>query len=93
MAHAPCAAALWAQSEKSRGRPAEYLPYIVGEPGQAAGTYLLVRADQHPHPFFGHALRALFVRVRWTVEALAAKTGVSRAALARRFTALVGSPR
>ncbi|MET4656650.1 AraC-like DNA-binding protein [Streptomyces sp. PvP037] len=28
----------------------------------------------------------------WTVAALAAKTGVSRAALARRFTALVGEP-
>ncbi|MFJ3104938.1 helix-turn-helix transcriptional regulator [Streptomyces sp. NPDC086835] len=28
----------------------------------------------------------------WTVEALAAEAGVSRAALARRFTALVGQP-
>lgn len=28
----------------------------------------------------------------WTVAALAAETGVSRAAFARRFTALVGEP-
>ena len=31
-------------------------------------------------------------RTRWTVAALAAETGVSRAALARRFTELVGEP-
>jgi AraC-like DNA-binding protein len=29
---------------------------------------------------------------RWTVESLAAETGMSRAALARRFTDLVGEP-
>jgi AraC-like DNA-binding protein len=45
------------------------------------------------------ALRAWFARPEgddpahpWTVAALAAKAGVSRAALARRFTALVGEP-
>ncbi|MEU8826387.1 AraC family transcriptional regulator [Streptomyces sp. NPDC048636] len=45
-------------------------------------------------PVVGTALRLLQSHPAhpWTVAGLAAKTGVSRAALARRFTALVGEP-
>ncbi|RKS78703.1 AraC-like DNA-binding protein [Actinomadura pelletieri DSM 43383] len=45
-------------------------------------------------PVVGIALRLLHddPARRWTVADLAAKVGVSRAALARRFTALVGEP-
>lgn len=45
-------------------------------------------------PVVGRALRLLQDDPAhpWTVAALAAKTGVPRAALARRFTALVGEP-
>lgn len=48
----------------------------------------------HRDPVVGHALRMLHndPAQSWTVAALAAETGVSRAALARRFTALVGEP-
>lgn len=46
----------------------------------------------HTDPVAGQALRLLHDDPAhpWTVATLAAKTGVSRAALARRFTALVG---
>jgi AraC-like DNA-binding protein len=45
-------------------------------------------------PVVGRALRMLHNNPAhpWTVAALAAETGVSRAALARRFTELVGEP-
>jgi AraC-like DNA-binding protein len=45
-------------------------------------------------PVVGRALRMLHNNPShpWTVASLAAETGVSRAALARRFTALVGEP-
>ena len=45
-------------------------------------------------PVVGQALRLLQHNPahQWTVASLAAKTGVSRAALARRFTELVGEP-
>lgn len=45
-------------------------------------------------PVVGHALRLLHEDPAhpWTVASLAAKSGVSRAALARRFTAQVGEP-
>ncbi|MFD7505319.1 AraC family transcriptional regulator [Streptomyces sp. NPDC059850] len=45
-------------------------------------------------PVVSHALRLLQNNPAhpWTVAGLAAKAGVSRAALARRFTALVGEP-
>lgn len=48
----------------------------------------------HSDPVVGQALRLLDADPAhpWTVEALAAKTGVSRAALARHFSALVGRP-
>jgi len=48
----------------------------------------------HGDPVVGQALRLLHENPahRWTVESLAAKTGVSRAALARSFTELVGGP-
>jgi transcriptional regulator GlxA family with amidase domain len=45
-------------------------------------------------PLVGDALRLLHGNVahHWTVASLAAGTGVSRALLARRFTAPVGQP-
>jgi AraC-like DNA-binding protein len=45
-------------------------------------------------PVVGHALRLLHHNPShpWTVEGLARETGVSRAALARRFNELVGEP-
>lgn len=48
----------------------------------------------HSDPVVGPALRMLQSDPArpWTLPALAAKTGVSRANLARRFTALVGQP-
>ncbi|RCV51712.1 AraC family transcriptional regulator [Marinitenerispora sediminis] len=48
----------------------------------------------HGDPVVGRALRLLHREPArpWTVAALAAEAGVSRAALARRFTALVGEP-
>jgi AraC-like DNA-binding protein len=48
----------------------------------------------HSDPVVGHALRLLQndPARHWTVASLAAETGVSRAALARRFTELVGEP-
>ena len=48
----------------------------------------------HGDPVVGPALRLLQNNPShpWTVAALAAETGVSRAALARRFNALVGEP-
>ncbi|TMR98910.1 helix-turn-helix transcriptional regulator [Nonomuraea basaltis] len=48
----------------------------------------------HSDPVVGRALRLLHADPAhpWTLGALAAKTGASRAALVRRFTALVGQP-
>lgn len=48
----------------------------------------------YSHPTVGQALRLLHENPAhpWTVASLAAKVGVSRAALARRFTDLVGAP-
>lgn len=48
----------------------------------------------HTDPVVGPALRLLHgdPARRWTVATLAAETGVSRAALARRFTDVVGEP-
>lgn len=48
----------------------------------------------HRDPVAGRALRLLHNNPAhpWTVAALAAEVGVSRAALARRFTELVGEP-
>jgi AraC-like DNA-binding protein len=48
----------------------------------------------HGDPVVGRALRMLHNNPAhpWTVAGLAAETGVSRAALARRFTDLVGEP-
>jgi AraC-like DNA-binding protein len=57
--------------------------------GNAPGWY---RA--HGDPVVGTALRLMHANPAhpWTVDGLAAKVGVSRAALARRFTELVGEP-
>ncbi|MET9346181.1 AraC family transcriptional regulator [Streptomyces termitum] len=59
-------------------------------PGAEAPAWYRAMAD----PVVGRALRLLQDDPAhpWTVAALAAKAGVSRAALARRFTALVGEP-
>jgi AraC-like DNA-binding protein len=48
----------------------------------------------YSHPVVGRALRILNDNPArpWTVASLAAETGVSRAALARQFTELVGEP-
>ncbi|WP_030678142.1 AraC family transcriptional regulator [Streptomyces rimosus] len=50
--------------------------------------------DAQGDPVVGRALRLLHAEPAraWTVAALAAASGVSRAALGRRFTALVGEP-
>jgi len=57
-----------------------------------AGTPAWYRA--HSDPVVGRALRMIHNNPGhpWTVASLAAGTGVSRAALARRFTELVGEP-
>ncbi|KHD74876.1 AraC family transcriptional regulator [Actinoplanes utahensis] len=57
-----------------------------------AGAPAWHRARQDP--IVGPALRLLHEtpQTPWTVAALAARTGVSRSALARRFTELVGEP-
>ncbi|WLQ37364.1 AraC family transcriptional regulator [Streptomyces castrisilvae] len=59
-------------------------------PGAEPPTWYLAMAD----PVVGRALRLLRDEPAhpWTVAGLAARTGVSRAALARRFTDLVGEP-
>jgi AraC-like DNA-binding protein len=59
-------------------------------PGTAAPAWYAAYAD----PVVGHALRLLHNNPAhpWTVASLADATGVSRAALARRFTDLVGAP-
>src|SRR5262249_18530239 len=48
----------------------------------------------HPAPVVGHALRLLHNNPAhpWSVASLATEVAVSRAALARRFTELVGEP-
>ncbi|CAL9582113.1 cupin domain-containing protein [Streptomyces sp. enrichment culture] len=59
-------------------------------PDAAAPAWYLAMGD----PVVGAALRLLQDEPAhpWTVASLAARTGVSRAALARRFTELVGEP-
>ncbi|MBD0716201.1 AraC family transcriptional regulator [Streptomyces sp. CBMA370] len=59
-------------------------------PGAEAPAWYRAMGD----PVVGRALRLLQDDPAhpWTVASLAAKAGVSRAALARRFTALVGEP-
>lgn len=59
-------------------------------PGAHAPAWYTAMAD----PVVGRALRLLHddPAHHWTVAALADKCGVSRASLARRFTALVGEP-
>ncbi|TCO60763.1 AraC-like DNA-binding protein [Actinocrispum wychmicini] len=59
-------------------------------PGAALPAWHRALAD----PAIGDALRLLHEDPahRWTVAALAAKVGMSRAAFAARFTSLVGQP-
>lgn len=59
-------------------------------PGAKVPAWYRAQGD----PVVGSALRLLHADPAhpWTVEALASAAGVSRAALARRFTALVGQP-
>ncbi|MET9464347.1 AraC family transcriptional regulator [Streptomyces sp. NPDC006544] len=56
--------------------------------------WLAERGGAESDPVTGPALRLLHENPAygWTVESLARKVGVSRAALARRFTELVGEP-
>ena len=62
----------------------------LARPEAAAPGWYRANGD----PVVGPALRLIHHRPAdpWTVESLAAATGVSRAALARRFTTLVGEP-
>jgi AraC-like DNA-binding protein len=63
--------------------------WLSRDDAQAPGWY---RA--HADPVVGHALRLIHDDPAhpWTVASLARSAGVSRAALARRFTELVGEP-
>ena len=63
--------------------------WLSREDAAAPGWYLA-----HADPVVGHALRLIHHDPAhpWTVAELAAEAGVSRAALARRFTELVGEP-
>ncbi len=60
------------------------------QPGAKAPAWYRAHSD----PVVGRALQLLHNNPAkpWTVASLAAQSGVSRAALARRFTALVGEP-
>jgi AraC-like DNA-binding protein len=62
----------------------------LARPGSAAPAWYRAYGD----PAVGRALRLLQDNPAhaWTVAGLARETGLSRAALARRFTALVGRP-
>jgi AraC-like DNA-binding protein len=62
----------------------------LSRPDAAAPGWYRAHAD----PVVGHALRLIHDDPAhpWTVAELAAEAGVSRAALARRFTELVGEP-
>ncbi|MEU7065539.1 AraC family transcriptional regulator [Streptomyces sp. NPDC053429] len=62
----------------------------LAAPGSGAPTWYRAQSD----PVVGPALRLLHENPAhgWTVEELARKVGVSRAALARRFTDIVGEP-
>ena len=59
-------------------------------PGAEAPNWYRASSD----PIVGHALRLMHHNPAhpWTVDALARETGLSRAALARRFNDLVGEP-
>ena len=59
-------------------------------PGGDAPAWYRAQGD----PIVGRALRLIYNHParRWTVASLASEVGVSRAALARRFTDLVGEP-
>jgi AraC-like DNA-binding protein len=75
---------------------------VKDEPGQEAVLAWFARPDAeapawyraYSDPVVGLALRLIHndPANRWTVAKLAAETGVSRAALARRFNELVGEP-
>ncbi|SDR22223.1 AraC family transcriptional regulator [Thermostaphylospora chromogena] len=67
-----------------------FLRAWLASPGTGAPAWYRAQHD----PVVGTALRMLHKDPAhpWTVAELAAKIGVSRAALARRFTALVGEP-
>ncbi|MFF4829096.1 AraC family transcriptional regulator [Streptomyces sp. NPDC001312] len=62
----------------------------LADPGSRAPAWYRAQSD----PVVGPALRLLHdnAAYSWTVESIARKVGVSRAQLARRFTALVGEP-
>jgi AraC-like DNA-binding protein len=60
------------------------------QPPDGTASWAAALAD----PVIGRALRAIHAEPgkAWTVQALGQHTGLSRAAFARRFTALVGEP-
>ena len=62
----------------------------LASPGNGAPAWYRAQHD----PVVGEALRLIHTEPArpWTVASLATRAGVSRAALARRFTALVGEP-
>ncbi|MDQ3579537.1 MAG: AraC family transcriptional regulator [Actinomycetota bacterium] len=62
----------------------------LASPGEGAPAWYRAQHD----PIVGSALKMLHAdpALPWTVASLATKAGMSRAALARRFTALVGEP-
>ena len=86
----------WRRRGRSRRSPG------AGGPGRAVLRAWFARPDAEApawyrangDPVVGRALRLLHHNPShpWTVATLAAEVGVSRAALARRFTELVGEP-
>lgn len=64
--------------------------WLEDQPATAADSWATALRD----PAIAPALAAIHEdpAEQWTVEALAARAGLSRAAFARRFTALVGEP-
>jgi AraC-like DNA-binding protein len=63
--------------------------HLAGLPSNAAGWLTGLR-----DPAVGHSLRLLHAQPAqpWTVEELARRAGLSRSALAERFTGIVGQP-
>ncbi|MFD9336931.1 AraC family transcriptional regulator [Streptomyces sp. NPDC060028] len=84
-------------TEISRSEPAQELVLdrlldllLIG----VVRTWIAERGGAESDPVIGPALRLLHENPAygWTVAELASKVGVSRAALARRFTELIGEP-
>ncbi len=76
------------------GEVAELVGGLGPGPGRAGSEAAATAIPAPGDPVVGHAVRLLTADParRWTVAELAHRTAVSRASLARRFTALVGEP-